>query len=138
MRKDYEKLFSRLETPPAPAGLFEKVMLAIRKEEKLAILKYRLFAFSFGLLGSIAVFIPAFRAFKAGLAESGFLEFLSLLSSDTQTVLNYWQSFSLSLLEALPVISLAILLASALTFLESLKMLAKNMKPLVFHQTLTF
>lgn len=133
MNENYEKLFSRLETLEPPIGLSDKIMVSIR-EKRTSALKYRLYVFSFGLLASIAVFIPALQAFKAGLAESGFMEFLSLLSSDTRLVLNYWQSFSLSLLEALPALSLTIALAAVLTFFESLKSLIKNAKPLFRHQ----
>lgn len=133
MNENYEKLFSQLEKLNPPIGLSEKIMASIR-EKRTSALKYRLGILSFSLLASIAVFVPALQIFRAGLAESGFMDFLSLLSSDTRLVLNYWQSFSFSLLEALPALSLTIVLAAVLTFFESLKSLIKNAKPLFRHQ----
>jgi len=35
MRKDYEKLFANLEAPEPPAGLFNRIILAIKREQEL-------------------------------------------------------------------------------------------------------
>ena len=45
MRKDYEKLFTHLETPEPPAGLFAKIMARIHEEERLLSIKRRFFSF---------------------------------------------------------------------------------------------
>jgi len=131
MRKDYEKLFSHLKSPEPPDGLFEKIMLRLHKERQLLTLKRRLTIFSVGLIGSAVAFIPAFKMVQAGFIESGFMDFFSLLFSDTGIVMAYWQNFALSLLETLPVLSLMALLATVLVFLESLKLLARDIKILL-------
>jgi hypothetical protein len=128
MRKDYEKLFTYLATPVLPAGLFDKVMGRIDGAKRLRNLKRRLAFFLVLLSLSIVGFVLAVWSTQLALAQSGFLEFFSLLFSDLGVVLTYWQTYLLSLLEALPVISLIVCLATLFTLLESLKLIARDIK----------
>ncbi|MDD5043163.1 MAG: hypothetical protein PHD51_00640 [Patescibacteria group bacterium] len=128
MNENYEKLFTRLPSPEPPAGLFQRTLLRLEEERKLAAVKRRLALFSVGLLGSIVALVPVFKMVYAGFAESGFIKFLSLIISDTGIVAAYWQNFALSLLETLPAMSLILLLAVVLVFLELLKLSVKNLK----------
>lgn len=128
MSKSYKKLFTYLNPPEPPGDLFKKIMHRIHEERRLLIIKRRLVIFSISLIGSIVAFIPAFQTVKTGFIESGFTEYLSLLFSDTGIVVTYWQNFTFSLLETLPIMSLVAFLITMLVFLESLKLLAKNIK----------
>lgn len=128
MRKDYEKLFTHLKPLEPPEGLFEKITHHIREEQRLLTMKRRLVIFSIGIMGSLAAFIPVFKVVQTGFAESGFMQFFSLLFSDFGIVVSYWQNFAMSLLETLPITSLMMLLATVLVFLESLKLLIKDIK----------
>lgn len=128
MRKDYEKLFFHFRQPELPNGLLDRVINRINKERKLISVRRRLVIFSFIFIASIAAFVPALKMVEAELANSRFVEFFSLLFSDTNIVMAYWQNFVLSLLEALPVTSLIILLFVMFMLLESAKALAKNIK----------
>jgi hypothetical protein len=128
MPNDYEKLFSHLRAPEPREGLLEQIMFRIRRERRSFIIKRRIVIFSLGLIGSIVAFVPVLHLVKTGLAESGFMQYFSLLFSDTGLVAAYWQSFAFALLESLPVLSLAVLLITIFTFLESLKLLVQNMK----------
>ncbi len=128
MRKDYEKLFSHLEPPEPSAGLLNRIMKQIRREQYMRTLRLRFAFFIILLAASATAAVPAYRAMQSSIAESGFMQFLSLLFSDTGTVMAYWDSFVLTLLEALPVISIAVLLASIIAFLESLKFIIRNFK----------
>lgn len=127
MENNYEKLFSQLETPQAPIGLLEKILNRLTRERKLSA-KRRLFVFSFSLLASLIALIPAWQFVWSGFAQSGFFQFFSLLFSDAAIVLTYWQNYALSLLETFPVSRLIIFLAITFIFLESLKLLAENIK----------
>ncbi len=122
MRKDYEKLFSRLDPPEPPPGLLSKIMFRIRKEEVRA-LRLRFAAFALVFAGSAAGLIPAFRAVRISAAESGFTQFLSLALSDFRLVSAYWQDLGLALAESLPVVSAAALLVLVLAALTSLKLM---------------
>lgn len=103
-------------------------MNRIHREQRILVIKRRIAVFSIVLIGSIIAFFPVFNMLKSAFVESGFMQFLSLLFSDFEVVLSYWQSFALSLLESLPVLSLMAFLAVVLGFLESAKYLTKDIK----------
>ncbi len=128
MDKKLEKFSENFNLVEPPAGLFDKIMYRIEKEKKILTLRRRIIIFSFGLIGSAVAFIPAFAHARSGFVESGFYSFFSLLFSDTEVVLTYWGNFLQSLLETLPVVGLAALLATVAVFLESLKMLIRDLK----------
>ena len=110
-----------------PIGLLEKILSRIHKEERVLVLR-RVILFSTTLIISLVAFFPTFNMLMAGFTQSGFLNFFSLVFSDSSTVMKYWQSFSMTLLEALPALSLALFLAVLLTFLQSIKSLTKYAK----------
>jgi len=128
MNKKLEKFSEDFNLVEPPAGLFDKIMCRIEKEKKILTLRRRIIIFSFGLIGSAVAFIPAFAYARSGFVESGFYSFFSLLFSDTEIVLVYWENFAQSLLETLPVLGLAVLLDTVAVFLESLKMLIRDLK----------
>ncbi len=111
-----------------PEGIFERVMAHIRLEQRFLTIKRRLMIFSFGFVGSAIALVPVFKLTQSSFAESGFLHFISLIFSDFGITVSYWQSFAMSLLETLPAMSLAILLAVIFIFLESLRFLARDIK----------
>jgi hypothetical protein len=128
MLKNYNNLFSVI-TPPDPADdLLAKIMEKIQYRQKVMKVRSRLVIFSVGLIGSIAGFIPVFKLFTSGLNNSGFFQFFSLLFTDSQIILTYWDNFLLTLLEALPIFSLTALLIILFVFLESLKNFVHDLK----------
>lgn len=115
--------------PPQPSELlFFKVMDRIDKEEKIIKIRRRVVVFAVSVAVSAAALVPAWQQVYLGFIESGFFHFFSLLFSDAAIVMIYWRSFLLSLLEALPVMSLIVFSAVVLVFLESLKSLIKDLK----------
>lgn len=128
MDKNLGKIAEDFNLVEPPAGLFGRIMCRIEKEKKLITLRRRIIIFSVGLVGSAIAFIPALKLMRADLADSGFMTFFSLFFSDTKVVMTYWQNFGQSLLETLPVTGLAAVLLSIVVFLESLKLLAKDIK----------
>jgi hypothetical protein len=127
MRQDYEKLFTYLDTPEPP-DLLPKIMRQIKNEQHSLNLKRRLAIFSLSMVSSMIVLVFAFKMVWFGFADSGFYQFFSLIFSDFEIVILYWQNFAMSLLEALPAASLIIFLASALVFINSLKFLIRDIK----------
>lgn len=128
MVKNREKIFELLDPSEQSEELFNKVMCRINIERKILIVRRKVAIFSAIFVVITAVLALVFRITQAEFADSGFFVFLSLLFSDAGTVMAYWQNFSLSLLETIPVTSLIIFLAAVIIFLESLKLLAKNIK----------
>jgi hypothetical protein len=115
--------------------LFNKIMHRIHKEQRLRIIRRRIAIFSVIFVASLTAFIPAFHALQKSITESGFMQFLSLLFSDFEIVVAYWQNFALSLLESLPVLNLIMFLAVVLALLESIKFLTKDIKFLLPQRT---
>jgi len=130
MDKDFETLFSRLKPPEPPDDLLPKILNRIQREKRLITIKRRIAIFSLGVLGSAVAFAPAFSALQAGISQSGFADFFSLIFSDFGTIINLWDKFALSLLESLPVLNITLLFTIIFTFLGSLKYLVKNIMSL--------
>jgi len=110
-----------------PAGLLQKIMKRIHREERILVLR-RVIIFSTTLLASAIGLFPAFNMLASDFSQSGFFRFLSLTFSDFSVVTAYWQSFAMILLQSLPALSLALFLAIILTFLQSIKSLTKDVK----------
>jgi hypothetical protein len=108
--------------------LFLRIMNRIHKEQRLLVIKRRIAVFSVILVGCVIAILPAFNMLKTAFTESGFMQFLSLLFSDFEVMVAYWQQFLPSLLESFPVLNLMAFLTVILGFLESAKYLTKDIK----------
>lgn len=75
----------------------------------------------FSGVSSIALF-PLFLNIYNQLQTSAFWSYLSLAFTDTSTVAIYWKEFSLSLVEALPIVSVGLVFAVLLVLLTSLRL----------------
>jgi hypothetical protein len=106
MRKDYEKLFTRLEPPEPPAGLFDRILLAIKREQELRNTK----RLAFGFLALLAVSLTAapfsWGFFSGQMTESGVLQFMSIAVNDLGAFLALWPDSVLAVAESLPVTSI--------------------------------
>jgi hypothetical protein len=122
MKRDLEK--SEIEPP---AGLFLKVLSRIEAEEKIALLKRRIFVFSGLVCASTTGLIVSFNFARNAIAESGFGEFFSLIFSDPAIVIAYWQNFFLTLLESFPIIEATIFLAVMFLLLQFIRFINKDL-----------
>jgi len=103
MRKDYEKLFSHLEPPEPPAGLFDRIILAIKREQELQQTKRLLFGFLFLLVASFIATPFSWSILINQIESSGISYFISTALSDFGIFIVLWQDFSLAILESLPI-----------------------------------
>jgi len=103
MRKDYEKLFTYLKSPEPPAGLFERIILAIKREEELRNSKRLVFGFLTLLIASLVLLPFSWSLLVSQTTESAVLYFVSAALSDIGTFLALWQNFSLAIIESLPI-----------------------------------
>ncbi len=110
------------------AELFDLVVAKINQERSLSIAKRHVFIYGFGFILALVAVIPAFIWFKSGITNSGFMDFFSLLFSDSSFVVSYWQSFTMSLLESLPILSIIALLSVVWVILETSKLLIRDLK----------
>lgn len=108
MRKDYEKLFTHLTPPEPPAGLFDRIILAIKREQELRNTKRLVFGFLALLVVSLTT-VPFSWGLVAGqMQDSGVIQFVQVALRDIGTFLASWQEFSLAIAESLPVMGIAI------------------------------
>ena len=108
MRKDYEKLFTHLEPPEPPAGLFDRIILAIRREQELRNTKRLAFGFLALLVISLSAAPFSWTLFTGQIQDSGVLQFVEIALSDLGAFFASWQEFSLAVAESLPVMGIAI------------------------------
>jgi len=131
MRKDYEKLFSNLELKEPPQGLFDRIILAIKREQKLRQTKRLLFGFLSLLLISL-VATPISGAMLVNQIESsGISYFISTAISDPGTFFIFWYDFGLAILESLPVVGIATFLLSLAISVFTLRLFLHRKKLLL-------
>jgi hypothetical protein len=130
MREDFEKFFEELRPIEPPAGLFEKIILAVKREQELQKTKRLLFSFLFLLIVSLITTPFSWTILLNQLKSSGIIYFISTAVSDFRIFLAFWQDFGLAILESLPIteiiifsISLGICLFTLRLFLYRKKLL---------------
>ncbi|TSA56387.1 hypothetical protein D4R42_03630 [bacterium] len=106
MRQDFEKLFSHFESAEPPVGLFDRIIFAIKREQKLQHTRKLLFGF-FSLLIVSFVTIPlSWSLLVQQINSSGISYFVSTAFNNLSIFSILWQDFSLAILESLPVIGI--------------------------------
>jgi hypothetical protein len=108
MRQDFEKLFSHLKPAEPPAGLFDRIILAIKREQELQQTKRSLFGFLFLLVVSFIATPFSWTILINQIESSGIFYFISTALSDFGTFIALWQDFSLAILESLPLTGMMI------------------------------
>jgi len=103
MRQDFEKLFSHLTPAEPPAGLFDRIILAIKREQELQQTKRLLFGFLFLLVASFIATPFSWTILINQIESSGISYFISTALSDFGVFIALWQDFSLAILESLPI-----------------------------------
>lgn len=131
MKNNEQQLFKNL-TPAEPrADLLDRIIYHISQEQKLAMslrLKVRLFVSSAMTITMAVFFIPMWNWFQAEISQTGFSQFLSLISSDISSIGNYWQDLGLSLLESMPFFSFIGVLAIIFVFLFAIQYALRDIK----------
>ena len=102
MLKDYEKLFSRLEKKEPPEGLFDRIILAIKREQELRHTKRLLFGFLSLFVISLVSLPFSWSMLVKEINTSGISYFISSAFSDFNTFVILWREFSLAIFESLP------------------------------------
>ena len=112
MKQDFEKLFSHLKPAEPPAGLFDRIILAIKREQELRHTRRLVFGFA-GLLVISFIAIPfSWTLLVNQIESSGISYFVSTAVNDLGTFLALWKDFSLAILESLPLAGIIVFAAS--------------------------
>jgi len=110
---EYQKLFSQIEPPEPALGLFDRIILAIKKERELRQTKKIFFFFAAMLFVSLAAIPFSSVMLLNEIKSSGIFYFVFTVFSDFGIFLGSWQNFGLAILESLPI-------AGLITFVISL------------------
>ena len=131
MRKDYEKLFTHLEPPEPPAGLFDRIILAIKREQELRNTRRLAVAF-LALLAISLIAAPFSWTLVAGqMQDSGVIQFVQVALSDVSTFFASWQEFSLAIVESLSVTGIAIFTVNMILAIFTLRLFLYKKRLLV-------
>lgn len=105
MSRDLKK-HSFIESVEPPAGLFDKIILAIKREQELRQTQRLLFSLSFLLIVSFITIPFSWKILVNQAESSGISYFISTALSDFGTFLFLWREFSLAILESLPIVGI--------------------------------
>ncbi|MFA4998659.1 MAG: hypothetical protein WC514_01435 [Candidatus Paceibacterota bacterium] len=102
MRKEYKK--SDHFSPAEPsAGLFDRIILAIKKEQELQNKRRLLFSFFSLLIVSISAVPFSWTILAEQVRSSGILYFVSAALNNLSNFMIFGKDFGLALLESLPI-----------------------------------
>ncbi len=104
MRKNYKKASLFIKPAEPPAGLFDRIILAIKREQELQHTRRLLFVFTALLLLSLVSTPFSWSILTKQAESSGIVYFLSAAVSDFGSFLANWKDFILSIFESLPVL----------------------------------
>ncbi len=93
----------------APIGLKEQIVMRIKYLERRSLM-IRLLLLAILSTSSLVAVILSFYSLGRALAKSGFFEYFSLVT-DTSVITTYWKEVAFSLVESLPFLSIALMLA---------------------------
>ena len=119
------KSFKKIDAVEPPKDLSFRILSAIETEARRSGKNKFIFFGSLSVI-SLIFMIPAFQYFIQEFYISGFYSYISILFSDTNTVLALWKEFSIAIMESLPVFGITVFLSATFIFLESFKIAAEN------------
>lgn len=131
MREYLEKNLKNLKPINPPEDLFKKIILAIRKEEKLKKRRNFLIRFSFLLTLSIVSLTFSGKLLMNEIKNSGIIYYFSVLIENLNIFFKIWQNFSLAILESLPVTVITIFIANIIIFLFTIRLFLLKIKMLL-------
>jgi hypothetical protein len=119
MMGNTEKQLNLAQIEP-PSGLGGAILEKIELARRRSLLMRRVFSIGADLV-SLVAFIGASVTLVQAFRSSGFGSYLSLLLSDGQAVLSFWNEYLYSLAESLPLASIGVCLLSLFLLLASLR-----------------
>lgn len=122
MRKDYEKLFSHLKPAEPPAGLFDRIILGIQREQELQHTRRLALGFlSFLVISFVAIPFSS-TILVDQVNSSGILYFVSVAASDPGISFAFWQDISLAILESLPIMGIVMFTINMILVLFTIRL----------------
>ncbi|MDB4939894.1 MAG: hypothetical protein JWO40_319 [Candidatus Doudnabacteria bacterium] len=114
--------------------LVEQVLYRIEHERQLKAARIRLFVSVLSFFGLLILAVPTWQMTRTDIINSGFGQQFNLMFYDFRNILNYWQDFSVGLMEELPVLSVVQFLAVLAGLVFALKVIFKNGKVFIKYE----
>ena len=99
--------FREVDTIDTPTSLVPGAMFRVARERRRSILFRHVPVLLLGLMFSLGATVFAIQAAIADAIQSGLANFLTMIVTDSGTVLASWQSYSLTIVDTFPAIQLA-------------------------------
>jgi len=131
MRENNEKLSVKFKAEEPSPGLFDRIILAIRREQKLRQTKRLLFGFLFLLIISLVATPLSGAMLMNQIESSGISYFISAAFGDLGSFFAFWQDFSLAILESLPVVGIMVFLSSLAVSVFTLRLFLRRKRLLL-------
>lgn len=110
--------------PQASSELLDSIMGKIEHQKKCKIFKIRIVLLGFFSLALFVIaLIPALKELQNEILQSGSLQFMSLLLSDSAIVATYWKEFVFSILESLPILGIITVFGLAIMLISFVKII---------------
>ncbi len=133
MKDSHERLFEYLKSKEPPAELLNSILVSVKGRTSSRVLIVRTVVSGALSLVAITALVPSLLIAQSEISRSDFYQFLSLLLSDTNTVMTFWKEFTLSLMESFPTLGMIAVLGSVFVFLVSVRFFIRDMVT-IMHQ----
>jgi hypothetical protein len=117
MEKDNKKFLNRFQNLEPPPELFDRIILAIKKEQELQRIRKLQFGFLFLSIFSISIMPFSWKMLINQMINSGIFYFVSTAVSNLAIFLNFWQDFIFAILESLPIVEIIFFAINLIIFL---------------------
>ena len=131
MGENDKRLFKNLKPVSPPAGLFDKIIFAIKQEEELRRTKRTLFAFAVLLVVSLIATPLSWAMLVSQMQSSGVFYFISTAISDFNTFFALWREFIFAIVESLPIMGIIVFATSFGIALFTLRLFLYKRKLLI-------
>ena len=122
--KEKIKLFSVIE----PSDVLKKNILDKIEREETKKAMYKIVFSSLLSLLSVSTLVIFVTSIIKDTYQSGLYDYLLLMISDGSSLLSYWQAYSMSIIESLPILQITVALGSVSIFMWSVNMMLTNIK----------
>ena len=131
MKKDFEKLFTYLESPEPAVGLFDRIILAIKREQELQNTKKLVLGFLTLLVISLASAPFSWSLLASQTQDSGLLYFISAAANDLGVFFAFWQDFGLAVVESLPIAAIIVFILNMILAIFTIRLFLYKKRLLV-------
>lgn len=138
MHKKLKESFSRRHPAGPSVGLFDKIILAIQREQELRRTRRLLLGFLFPLVVSFVSIPLSWNILINQIRDSGISYFVSAAVSDFGTSLLLWKEFGLAIFESLPLAGILVFAASLAISIFTLRLFLHRKRLLIGYLTNNF